>query len=111
MELILPKEVVYHIMTYTKHFKVRKGKLVQIIPYDDPRRALLRTLPRIDRNAHVLLNRPEGMYYEWHIIVEVLVNHVKWSLVKFYIVDTFDNDELMDGVVFLMARQSGLAMF
>jgi hypothetical protein len=106
-----PKEVVYHILTFTKHFKVRKGKLVQLIPYDDPRRALLRTLPRIDNNAHVLLKRPEGKYFEWHVVVDVLAEHVKWSLIKFYVVDTFDNEDLMDGVVFLMARQSGSALF
>jgi hypothetical protein len=106
----IPKEVVYHILSFTKHFKVRKGKLVQVIPYDDPRRALLRTLPRIDQNAHVLLKRPEGMYYEWHVLVDVMAQHVKWSLVKFYVVETMD-DDLMDGVVFLMARQSGSTLF
>ena len=106
----IPKEVVYHILSFTKHFKVRKGKLVQVIPYDDPRRALLRTLPRIDQNAHVLLKRPEGMYYEWHVLVDVMTQHVKWSLIKFYVVETMD-DDLMDGVVFLMARQSGSTLF
>ena len=109
MELF-PKDVVNHILSFTKHFKVRKGKLVQLIPYDDPRRSVLRKLPRIDQNAHVLLKRPEGKFYEWHVMVDVMSEHVKWSLIKFFVVETMDED-LMDGVVFLMARQSGSAQF
>lgn len=96
----LPKELVHHVLSYNKHFKIRKGKLVDIIPYDDPRRAVVSTMPRVDRYGHSML--ADTAKYELHLRVVVFPSHVRWTFYKY--LKNFEDEEVMDGVVFSMQR-------
>ena len=44
----LPNELINVILSYNKHFKIRKGEPVTIIPRDDERFTLLSTVPRVE---------------------------------------------------------------
>jgi len=102
MELF-PIEIVAHILSYDKRFKMRKGKLVDIIPYDDPRRSVLTTLPRVNFFGHVLLAETDT--YEFHIRVNTSKTHVRWTFYKYFKNENEEEaDVLMDGVVFSMER-------
>ena len=90
----------HHTLSYNKHFKVRKGKVVNVIPYDDPRRAVLTTMPRVDRYGHIML--AETAKYELHVRVIAFPCHVRWTLYKYF--KNIDEEEVMDGVVFSMER-------
>ena len=106
MELFskLPKELVYHIISYDKHFKLRKGKLASIIAFDDPRRSVLTEIPRIDDIGHVML--VDNPKYELHAAVDSSGGYVRWTMYKYYknLDDTDEEESLMDGVVFSMER-------
>ena len=41
----LPNDLINVILSYNKHFKIRKGEPVTIIPRDDERYVLLSTIP------------------------------------------------------------------
>jgi hypothetical protein len=96
----LPKELVHHVLSYSKHFKIRKGILFNIIPYDDPRRAALTTIPKVDRYGHSML--ADTAKYELHLRVVVFPSHVRWTFYKYF--KNIDEEEVMDGVVFSMQR-------
>jgi hypothetical protein len=98
----LPKEIVHHIVSYDKRFKVRKGRVVDIIPYDDGRRSILATIPPIDCEGHVFLS--DSNDYEVHTKVDISGGFVYWTLYKYY--KTMDEDEecFMDGIVFSMRQ-------
>ena len=106
MELFstLPKELVHHIVSYDKHFKVRKGKIRSVIPHDDPRRLVLTDIPRIDEIGHVML--VDNPQYELHAAVDSSGAYVRWTMYKYYknVDDTDEEESLMDGVVFSMER-------
>jgi hypothetical protein len=96
----LPKELVHQVLSYNKNFKIRKGRVVDIIPYDDPRRAVLNTMPRVDRYGHSML--ADTAKYELHLRVVVFPSHVRWTFYKYF--KNIDEEEVMDGVVFSMQR-------
>ena len=87
-------------LSYNKHFKIRKGKVVNVIPYDDPRRTLLAAVPRVDRYGHSML--ADNAKYELHLRVVVFPSHVRWTFYKYF--KNIDEEEVMDGVVFSMER-------
>ena len=99
--VFLPKELVRHVLSYNKHFKIRKGEIVDVIPYDDPRRTLLAAMPRVDRYGHSML--ADTAKYELHLRVVVFPSHVRWTFYK-YFKNVDEEDDLMDGVVFSMER-------
>jgi len=96
----LPKEIIFHILSYDKRFTVRKGKVIDIIPYDDVRREVLLRMPRLDRHAHVMLT--DNGYYSLHVMVVVHRTKVDWTMYKYF--KNIDVEEVMDGVVFSMLR-------
>jgi hypothetical protein len=103
--LDLPNELIGHILSYTEHFKFRKGEIVQIIPEDDPRREMMRNIPKIDSLSHVALIVQDKIY-DFHIMVTVLPTAVHWNLYKYYFSwQMYDVYDIMDGVVFSMERQ------
>ena len=96
----LPKDIIFHIISYDKRFKIRKNKLIDIIPYDDQRRQILLQLPRLDRNAHAMLT--DNDIYSLHVMVVVHRTKVDWTMYKYF--KNIDVEEVMDGVVFSMLR-------
>jgi len=103
----LPKEIIFHILSYDKRFKIRKNKLIHIIPYDDPRRHVLLQMPGLDHHAHVMLT--DNGYYSLHVMVVVHRTKVDWTMYKYF--KNIDVEEVMDGVVFSMLRVREPARF
>jgi len=101
----LPLDLVKEVLRYDKRFKLRKNELVQCIPLDDERRAMLERMPKICR-GHVCLARDRVKNIELHIMVTVFNENVHWNFYKYFTV-YFEEDpeEIMDGVVFSMARR------
>ena len=100
----LPIELVGHILSYTGHFKLRKGEIVQIIPEHDPRRETVRNIPKIDSLSHVALIVQDRVY-DFHIMVTVLPTHVHWNMYKHYFAwQMYEEYDIMDGLVFSMER-------
>jgi hypothetical protein len=96
----LPKEIVLRILQYDKHFKVRKGTLVNTIPYDDPRRETLLLIPQKNVNGRVMLS--DNDKYELHVMVVSTEKEVRWTMYKYF--KNIYEEEVMDGVVFSMGR-------
>ena len=46
MTHVLPKEIIYNILTYTGKFKIRNGYLSSIVSKDDPRYNMLQNIPK-----------------------------------------------------------------
>jgi hypothetical protein len=81
----LPIELINHILSFDKHFTIRKGELVTIIPKDDPRYELLSKKPLlkdgyvyIKTNVEVPLiidvfsffsTMHQKTIYEWRMVV------------------------------------------
>jgi hypothetical protein len=98
----LPKDVIYHILSFNDQFKVRKGKLVQIIPSNDPRRAVLERIPLITPFGHIQLSNTRT--YVMYIMVSVSSTDVRWTLYKYF--KNTEEDDVMEGVVFSMDRHT-----
>lgn len=52
----LPKELINHILSYDKHFKIKRGIPKTIIPKDDMRYEVLTKMPII-QNGHVYIKK------------------------------------------------------
>lgn len=56
MSIILPKEIVYNILTYTGKFKIRNGKLMSIISKEDLRYTIFQNIPKpLDFSSNMFL--------------------------------------------------------
>ena len=101
----LPLDVIKEVLSYDKRFKLRNNELVQLIPFDDERRAVLEQMPKICR-GHVCLFRDPVKNVELHIMVVLSNGNVHWNFYKYTTVNFGDDpEEIMDGVVFSMARR------
>jgi hypothetical protein len=97
---LLPKDIAHLILSFDKRFKIRKGTLVDVIPFDDPRRDVINRAPRIDPHGHVMLTDNE--HYEIHVMVATFDNQVRWTMYKYF--KNIDEEEIMEGFVFSMDR-------
>jgi hypothetical protein len=74
----LPIDIVRHILTYDKHFTIRKNILTQIIPRDDYRFTMLLNRQRI-KNNHVIIKKPDECSV--HMDVVPCKNYFIWRMV------------------------------
>lgn len=62
----LPLDVIlYEILTYDKHFKIEKGKLISIIPKDDDRYELLKTVTFVKDHFYTIGNFTKRYEYRF----------------------------------------------
>lgn len=81
----LPMDVINHILSYNKHFRIRKGKIVNIIPKDDERINILMTIP-IFKTNYIFIKK-EG-HYDVYIDSVPCRDYFIWRMV---VCDTLKN--------------------
>lgn len=83
MELFkyLPLDVVNHCLSYDKRFQIRKGEIIQRIPNDDYRYAILKEKPHIYYRKEIYSNNMHASYLDGRKITEN--GAYCYSIVKF----------------------------